>query len=103
MSGNLGHNLGRALAAFAIAAVAVHGWTVAAGAQTVVKIGIGTQDTTTNTVTAGTIVRQLKLLEKHLPKDGKYANIKFEIRVEQLHVGPARHQRHDGRTSFSSA
>ena len=49
----------------------------AASAQSTVTIGIGTQDTTTNTVTAGTIIRELKLLEKHLPKDGKYANIKF--------------------------
>jgi NitT/TauT family transport system substrate-binding protein len=79
--------LGRTLAAFAIAAVAVHGWTVAAGAETV-KIGIGTQDTTSNTVTAGTIVRQLKLLEKHLPKDGKYANIKFELEWQNYTSGP---------------
>ena len=81
-------NLGRKLAAFAVAAVAVHGWTVAAGAQTVVKIGIGTQDTTSNTVTAGTIVRQLKLLEKNLPKDGKYANIKFELEWQNFTSGP---------------
>ena len=40
-----------------------------------VTIGIGTQDTTTNTVTAGTVVRQLHLLEKYLPTTGKYANI----------------------------
>src|SRR5882762_3908670 len=46
----------------------------AADAQTSVTIGIGTQDTTTNTVTTGVIIRELKLLEKHLPKDGKYAN-----------------------------
>ena len=85
----MSRNLGRqALAAFAIAAVAVHGWTVAAGAQTVVKIGIGTQDTTSNTVTAGTIVRQLKLLEKNLPKDGKYANIKFEFEWQNFTSGP---------------
>ncbi|MGJ5091306.1 ABC transporter substrate-binding protein [Bradyrhizobium oligotrophicum] len=53
-----------------------------------VTIGIGTQDTTTNTVTAGTIVRQLHLLEKYLPKDGKYANIKFEIEWQNFTSGP---------------
>ncbi|CCD93205.1 ABC transporter substrate-binding protein [Bradyrhizobium sp. ORS 375] len=58
-----------------------------AAAETV-TIGIGTQDTTTNTVTAGTIVRQLKLLEKYLPKDGKYANIKFEIEWQNFTSGP---------------
>ena len=49
-----------------------------ASAETV-TIGIGTQDTTTNTVTAGVVIRQLHLLEKYLPSDGKYANIKFEL------------------------
>ncbi|WP_315769580.1 MULTISPECIES: ABC transporter substrate-binding protein [unclassified Bradyrhizobium] len=53
-----------------------------------VTIGIGTQDTTTNTVTAGTIVRQLHLLEKYLPKDGKYANVKFEIEWQNFTSGP---------------
>jgi NitT/TauT family transport system substrate-binding protein len=36
-----------------------------------VTIGIGTQDTTTNTVTTGIVIRQLRLLEKSLPTDGK--------------------------------
>ena len=53
-----------------------------------VTIGIGTQDTTTNTATAGTIVRQLHLLEKYLPKDGKYANIKFELEWQNFTSGP---------------
>ena len=71
MSRNLGHkNIGHKLAAVALA-VATYGFMNTAEAQTVVKVGIGTQDTTTNTVTAGTIIRQLKLLEKFLPKDGK--------------------------------
>jgi NitT/TauT family transport system substrate-binding protein len=84
----MSRNLGRKLVAFVVAAAAVHGWTSAAGAQTVINVGIGTQDTTTNTVTAGTIVRQLKLLEKHLPKDGKYANIKFEFEWNNFTSGP---------------
>jgi NitT/TauT family transport system substrate-binding protein len=60
----------------------------AAHAQTTVKIGIGTQDTTTNTVTTGVVIRQLKLLEKHLPKDGKYAGIKFELEWNNFTSGP---------------
>jgi sulfonate transport system substrate-binding protein len=75
----MSRNLGRTLAAVALVAAATYGSMVAVRAQTVVTVGIGTQDTTTNTVTAGTIVRQLKLLEKYLPKDGKYANLKFEF------------------------
>jgi NitT/TauT family transport system substrate-binding protein len=59
-----------------------------ASAQTTVTIGIGTQDTTTNTVTTGTIIRELKLLEKHLPKEGKYANIKFQLDWNNFTSGP---------------
>ncbi|MET0678791.1 MAG: ABC transporter substrate-binding protein [Bradyrhizobium sp.] len=58
-----------------------------AAAETV-TIGIGTQDTTTNTVTAGVVIRQLKLMEKYLPKDGKYANIKFEFEWQNFTSGP---------------
>jgi NitT/TauT family transport system substrate-binding protein len=58
-----------------------------ANAETV-TIGIGTQDTTTNTVTAGVVIRQLRLLEKYLPKDGKYANIKFEFEWQNFTSGP---------------
>jgi NitT/TauT family transport system substrate-binding protein len=57
-------------------------------AQTTVAIGIGTQDTTTNTVTTGTIIRELKLFEKYLPKDGKYANIKFQLDWNNFTSGP---------------
>jgi NitT/TauT family transport system substrate-binding protein len=58
-----------------------------AAAETV-TIGIGTQDTTTNTVTAGTVIRQLHLLEKYLPTTGKYANIKFELEWQNFTSGP---------------
>jgi NitT/TauT family transport system substrate-binding protein len=53
-----------------------------------VTIGIGTQDTTTNTATTGTVIRQLHLLEKYLPTDGKYANIKFELEWQNFTSGP---------------
>jgi len=59
-----------------------------AQAQTTVTIGIGTQDTTTNTATTGVIIRQLKLMDKYLPKDGKYANIKFEYEWQNFTSGP---------------
>ena len=83
----MSRNLGRTLAVVALAA-ATYGSMTAARAQTVVTIGIGTQDTTTNTVTAGTIIRQLNLLEKYLPKDGKYANLKFVFEWNNFTSGP---------------
>jgi NitT/TauT family transport system substrate-binding protein len=72
------------------AVIAAVAWMVAgpAVAETTVTIGIGTQDTTTNTATTGTIIRQLHLLEKYLPKDGKYADIKFEIEWQNFTSGP---------------
>src|SRR5712672_4584474 len=73
------------VAAMAVAALFCAG---IAEAQTVVTIGIGTQDTTTNTVTAGVVIRELKLLERFLPKDGKYANIKFEFEWNNFTSGP---------------
>jgi NitT/TauT family transport system substrate-binding protein len=68
--------------------VAVLYWTTVANGQTTVTIGIGTQDTTTNTVGTGTVVRELKLLERYLPKDGKYANIKFGFEWQNFTSGP---------------
>src|ERR1700749_1277711 len=58
-----------------------------ASAETV-TIGIGTQDTTTNTATTGTVIRELHLLEKYLPTSGKYANIKFELDWQNFTSGP---------------
>jgi len=44
-----------------------------------IRIGIGTQDATINTVTAGGVVREYKLLEKYLPHDGKYKDVQYDI------------------------
>jgi sulfonate transport system substrate-binding protein len=60
----------------------------AARAQTTVTIGIGIQNTTTNTVTTGAVIRELHLLDQYLPKDGKYANINFQLDWENFTSGP---------------
>ena len=49
---------------------------------------IGTQDTTTNTAAAGVVIRQLGLLEKYLPRDGKYAGRTIEVEWENFTSGP---------------
>lgn len=51
-------------------------------------IGIGTQDTTTNTATVGTVIRELGLLQKFLPHTGKYANITYDIEWQNFTSGP---------------
>jgi len=53
-----------------------------------IRIAIGTQDTTINCATAGPLIRELKLLEKYLPKTGKYANAKYEIIWKTFTSGP---------------
>jgi NitT/TauT family transport system substrate-binding protein len=51
-----------------------HGWS-----EQVIRIAIGTQDTTINCAAGGAVVRELHLLEKYLPHDGKYEGVKYDI------------------------
>ena len=50
----------------------------AAQAETI-RVAIGTQDTTINCATGGLLVRELHLLEKYLPHDGRYKDVQYEI------------------------
>ncbi len=52
-----------------------------------IRVAIGTQDTTINCATGGPIVRELHLLEKYLPKTGKYKNVKYDIHWENQPTG----------------
>ncbi len=49
-----------------------------ASAETI-KIAVGHQSMCTDTYTAGIVVKELELLEKHLPKTGKYADADYDI------------------------
>lgn len=53
-----------------------------------ITIGIGHQSTVTNTVPGGIILEKLQLLEKHLPKDGKYADVDYELVYKDYTSGP---------------
>jgi len=53
-----------------------------------ITIGIGHQSTVTNTVPGGIILEKLALLEKHLPKDGKYAGVEYELVYKDYTSGP---------------
>ncbi|RLT97358.1 ABC transporter substrate-binding protein [Ketobacter sp.] len=44
-----------------------------------IRIAIGHQSMCTDTYTAGIVVKELKLLEKYLPKDGKYKDADYDI------------------------
>ncbi|MGK3994835.1 ABC transporter substrate-binding protein [Sorangium sp. So ce1024] len=57
-------------------------------ASRTIRIAIGTQDTTINCATGGLLIRELKLLEKHLPRDGKYKDVTYEIVWKDFTSGP---------------
>ena len=59
--------------------------TLGCGSKTeTVRVAIGTQDTTINCATGGLLIRELNLLPKYLPKDGKYRHVKYDIQWKTL-------------------
>jgi NitT/TauT family transport system substrate-binding protein len=54
------------------------GMTNMASAETI-RIAVGHQSKCTDTYSAGIILKELKLIQKHLPKDGKYKDANFEF------------------------
>jgi NitT/TauT family transport system substrate-binding protein len=77
-------SIGALLLAIAQAAIAS---TTPAKAETL-DIGIGIQNTTTNTVTGGVVLQKLGLLDKYLPKTGKYKNFTYNISWQNFTSGP---------------
>lgn len=60
--------------------------TATAQAETI-RVAIGTQDTTINCATGGVLIRELKLLEKYLPHDGKYKDVNYQIEWKNFTSG----------------
>lgn len=52
-----------------------------------IRVAIGTQDTTINCATGGLLIRELGLLEKYLPRDGKYKGVKYDIQWKNFTSG----------------
>jgi len=63
-------------------------WASVIEAEETIRIGIGTQDTTINCATGGAVVRALHLLEKYLPHEGKYKDVKYDIVWHNFTSGP---------------
>ena len=63
-------------------------WSFSAGGAETIRVGVGHQSMCTDTYTGGIIVKELKLLEKHLPKTGKYQDVKYEIEWKDYDSGP---------------
>lgn len=52
-----------------------------------IRIAIGTQDTTINCAAGGLLIRELGLLDKYLPKDGKYKDAQYVIEWKNFTSG----------------
>ncbi|KAF1045188.1 ABC transporter substrate-binding protein [Xylophilus sp.] len=52
-----------------------------------IRIAIGTQDTTINCATGGLLIRELKLLEKYLPREGRYKDASYDIQWKNFTSG----------------
>src|SRR5690606_18078212 len=75
---------------------------VAAQAETI-RVAIGTQDTTINCAAGGLLVRELNLLEKYLPKTGKYKDAKYDIQWRNFTSGaPLTNEMVAGKLDFGS-
>lgn len=86
---------------FALAAVLAFVLSAPATAQTTIPITIGHQSMCTDTYTAGIVVKELGLLEKRLPKDGKYKGVKFQVTwSDYASGGPITNQMLANRLSF---
>lgn len=59
---------------------------ISAQAETI-RIAIGTQDTTINCATGGLLIRELGLLEKYLPRDGKYQDTQYQVEWKNFTSG----------------
>jgi NitT/TauT family transport system substrate-binding protein len=53
-----------------------------------IRIAIGTQDTTISTAAGGPVPRELKLVEKYLPHEGKYKDVTYDIQWKSFPSGP---------------
>lgn len=73
---------------FPLLIAATMGFAPATASAETLEIGIGTQNTTTNTVTGGVVLKELGLLEKHLPKTGKYKDIQYKLSWQNATSGP---------------
>ena len=56
--------------------------------QEVIRISFGVQDSTISCASGGILVRELGLLDKYLPKTGRYANTKYEVEWKSFTSGP---------------
>ena len=81
--------------ALAIASLCAHAETL--------RVAIGTQDTTINCAAGGLLVRELNLLPKYLPHDGKYQGVQYDIQWKNFTSGaPLTNEMVTGKLDFGA-
>jgi NitT/TauT family transport system substrate-binding protein len=60
----------------------------AAQSAETIRVGVGHQSMCTDTYSAGILVKELKLLDKHLPRTGKYQSVQYEYEWKDYASGP---------------
>ena len=63
-------------------------WAATATAAETIRVSIGHQTLCTDTYSGGVIVKELQLLEKHLPRSGKYAGASYQVDWKDYDSGP---------------
>src|SRR6516162_254687 len=77
--------------------------TASPAAAETIDIAIGHQSMCTDTYTGGIVIKELKLLEKHLPHDGKYAGVNYNIVwADYASGGPITNQMLAGKLNFGT-
>ena len=77
--------------------------TASPGAAETIDIAIGHQTMCTDTYTGGIVIKELKLLEKHLPHTGKYADATYNISwADYPSGGPITNQMLAGKLHFGT-
>ncbi len=69
-----------------VLALSLSALTAPSHAETI-RVAIGTQDTTINCATGGLLIRELKLLDKYLPHDGKYKDVTYDVQWKNFSSG----------------
>ena len=69
------------------AALLIAAFSTLAHASETIRVAIGTQDTTINCATGGLLIRELKLLDKYLPRDGRYKDVSYDIQWKNFSSG----------------
>lgn len=68
-----------------------------------IRIAIGTQDTTINCATGGLLIRELHLLDRYLPHDGKYQGATYDVQWKDFTSGaPMTNELVAGKLDFGS-